>query len=291
MTIKYAYYPGCASQEITKESSETTRRVAEMLGIELLDMPSANCCGAGLIKDYDYELHLAMNARIFAKAELMGLDIMTICSTCLMVMSTANKDLLEDPEKLKSTNLLLKEAGLEYKGTVKIKHLLWVLLEDIGLDELKSQVVRPLKSLKTAPFYGCHSLRPSSALGYDDPESASSLERLLKALGAEAIDYKGKSRCCGFQVDLVSEDTATTMTAKRLVSAKDKGAECMVTPCPFCHINLDNYQGLAEKKAERKIDLPVFHLSQIVGLALGMKPRELGLSRHLVNFRDILGKD
>jgi len=142
-TLKYAYYPGCASQAITKEANSTTRKIAEILGIELHDMPKANCCGAGLLTDYDYDLYIALNARIFAQAEDMGMDIMTICSTCLMVMSTANRDLRNNPELLKKTNEILAAAGIRYNGTVKIKQLLWVLVEDYGLENLKKKVKTP----------------------------------------------------------------------------------------------------------------------------------------------------
>ncbi len=287
--LKYAYYPGCASQEITKEANESTVKVARLLGIELHEMPGANCCGAGLLTDYDRELYLALNARIFAQAEEMGMDIMTICSTCLMVMNRANTELINDPKLLASINRILGRAGLNYSGTIKIRQLLWVLVEDYGLKRLAKKVKTPLSWLKAAPFYGCHSLRPSRALGFDDPENPTSLEAVIKALGGQAVEYEGRTRCCGFQVDLVNQDTAMTLTAKRLVSAQNQGAVCMVTPCPFCHINLDNYQELAEKHSGRKIDLPVFHLPQIVGLALGLGAGDVGLSRHLVSPEHIIG--
>lgn len=288
-SLKYAYYPGCASQEITKESNETTRLVAKELGIELHDMPKANCCGAGLLTDYDYKLYLALNARIFAEAEAMGMDIMTICSTCLMVMSTANRDLKNDPKLLAEINGILAKAGLKYNGTIKIKQLLWVLAGDYGLENLRKKVKIPLNGLKLAPFYGCHSLRPSDALGFDDPQKPWSLDAVIKTLGAEAVDYEGKTKCCGFQVDLVAEDTATKMTGTRLLDGKTKGAVAFVTPCPFCHINLDNYQSKAGKKVQKKLSEPVFHLSQLVGLALGLSPKELGLSRHIVSPEAVLG--
>lgn len=286
--LKYAYYPGCASQEITKEANETTRLVARELGIELYDMPKANCCGAGLLTDYDYGLYIALNARIFAEAEEMGMDIVTICSTCLMVMSRANTDLKNDSALMAKTNEILGRAGLRYTGGVKVKQLLWVLADDYGLENLKKKVVKPLDRLKVAPFYGCHSLRPSDALGFDDPAKPWSLEAVIKALGAEPVEYKGKTKCCGFQVDLVNEETAETMTATRLLDGKNRGANCFVTPCPFCHINLDNYQSLAEKRVSKKISMPVFHLAQLVGLSLGFSAEQMGLSRHLVSPESIL---
>jgi len=286
-TLKYAYYPGCASQEITKEANNTTRLIASELDISLVDMPKANCCGAGLMYDYDYELAIALNARIFAEAEAMGLDILTICSTCLMVMRTANRDLKNDAKLLAKTNKTLEKAGLRYSGNVEVTQLLWVLAKDYGLENLKKKVVKPLNWLKVAPFYGCHTLRPSDALGVDDPENPHTLEDIIKALGADVVNYKDKTKCCGFQVDLVAEDMAVEMTGKRLLNAKDNGARCMVTPCPFCHINLDNYQGLAEKKAQQTIGLPVFHLPQLVGLALGLGDRQMGLERHLVSMQGV----
>jgi succinate dehydrogenase cytochrome b subunit len=287
-TLRYAYYPGCASQEITKEANESTRLVAGELGIELHDMPKANCCGAGLLTDYDYDLYIALNARIFAEAEEMGMDIMTICSTCLMVMATANRDLKNNTSLMAKTNEILGRVGLRYTGGVKVKQLLWVLAEDYGLENLKKKVVRPLDWLKVAPFYGCHSLRPSDALGFDDPAKPWSLEATIKALGAEPVEYRGKTKCCGFQVDLVSEETAVKMTATRLLDGKGRGADCFVTPCPFCHINLDNYQNLAEKAVSKKIAMPVFHLAQLVGLAIGKSAEEMGLSRHIVSPEGLL---
>ncbi len=131
-------------------------------------------------------------------------------------------------------------------------------------------------------------LRPSDALGFDDPKKPWSLEATIKALGGNVVDYEGKTKCCGFHVDLISEDNAVDMTARRLLDAKANGSDCLVTPCPFCHINLDNYQGLAEKKASQNILLPVFNLSQLVGLAMGMNPKELGLHRHLVPAEKIM---
>ena len=286
--LRYAYYPGCASQEITRESNETTRKVASILGIELHDMPGASCCGAGLVTDYDYELHLALNARIFAQAEEMGMDIMTICSTCLMVMRTANRDLKRDKKLLERINGVIGEAGLSYSGGVEVKQLLWVLAGEYGAARLKRAVKRPLRWLRAAPFYGCHSLRPSDALGFDDPRNPSSMEKVLDAVGVEVVEYGSRTKCCGFQVDLVREDVAVEMTARRLMDAKNRGADCMVTPCPFCHINLDSYQGLAEKNIGAKVGMPVFHLSQVVGLALGLGAEELGLARHLVSPEKVL---
>lgn len=281
--MRYGYYPGCASQVITKEYNTSTKRVCELLGIELLEMKDANCCGAGLMVDYNYELSLTLNARIFAIAERMGIDIMTICSTCLMVMSRANKDLKDRPELLEQVNKTLEKAGLHYSGHVRIKHLLWVFVGDYGLERLKKAVKRPLNGLMVAPYYGCHILRPSSVMGFDDPEKPTSLERVISALGATAVPNKDKTKCCGFQIILVTQETAVNMIGKRLKEVKETHADCIVTPCPLCHINMDSYQREVEKRWHQRFNMPVFHLSQLVGLALGMNVSDLELSRHLVS--------
>ena len=287
--FRFAYYPGCASQAITKEADTTTRVVAGLLDIELVDMPAANCCGAGLLKDYNLELHLALNARIFSQAERMGLDILTICSTCFMTMNRAIKRLSEDEALFERVNRILEDTtGYGYSGKVRVKHLLWVLRDDYGFERLRGKVKQPLSGLRVAPFYGCHILRPSEALGFEDPTEPTSLEEFIELVGARPVDYRGRTLCCGFQADLVNPDTAIAMTARRLEEAKLAEADCLVTPCPFCHINLDSYQEMAEKKVEKKFSLPVFHLAQLLGLSLGLSPERLGLDRHLISPEDIL---
>ncbi len=281
--MKYAYYPGCAAEAITKEADETTRKVAGILGIELHEMKNATCCGAGCLDEADSDLAHVINARIFAIAEGMGLDILTICSTCLQTMTRLNHDLKSDPKLLERTNEVLREVGMEYRGSVKVTHLLWVLVEDYGLENLRRHVKRPLNMLNVAPFYGCHILRPGELLGFDDPRSPRSLDMLIKTLGGKTVEYRGKTRCCGFHTLLVNERASLKAGGKRLQEAKDMGADCLVTPCPLCDISLDVYQGEAEKLFKRKTQLPVFNLSQLIALALGVDAAELGFKKHLVS--------
>lgn len=281
--MKYAYYPGCAAEAILKEADETTRIVADMLGIELLDMKNATCCGAGCLDEANKELSVTINARIFAIAEEMGVNILTSCSTCLQTMANINHDLKNDPDLLARTNEVLKEVGMHYSGKTEITHLLWVLDRDYGVEKLRKKVKRPLHMLKIAPFYGCHTLRPAEILGYEDPRAPKSLDMVMKALGANTVDFRGKTRCCGFHTLLVNERASLKAAGKRLQEAKDKGADCMVTPCPLCEISLDVYQGEAEKLFKRKTQMPVFYLSQIVALALGADVDSLGFKKHLVS--------
>ncbi|MDH3972818.1 MAG: CoB--CoM heterodisulfide reductase iron-sulfur subunit B family protein [Deltaproteobacteria bacterium] len=281
--MKYAYYPGCAAEAITKEADHTTRMVAQMLGIELVPMNNATCCGAGCLDEANRELSYVINARIFAIAEEMGLNILTICSTCLQTMAKINYDLKSDAELLERTNKVLREVGMEYKGGVEMTHLLWVLAKDYGPQKLRNHVKRPLNMLNIAAFYGCHTLRPGEILGFEDPRNPRSLDLVINALGGHTVEYRGKTRCCGFHTLLVNERASLKAGGKRLQEAKDKGADCMVTPCPLCDISLDVYQGEAEKLYKRKTGLPVFNLSQLVALALGADVGELKFKKHLVS--------
>lgn len=286
--MKYAYYPGCAAEAIMKEADETTRLVADMLGIELVDMSNATCCGAGCLDEANEELSYVINARIFAIAEGMGLNIVTICSTCLQTMTKINHELQSDPDLLERVNKVLRETGIEYKGNVQMTHLLWVLVEDYGLENLKKHVKRPLNMLNIAAFYGCHTLRPGEILGYEDPRNPKSLDLLIKALGGKTVEYRGKTRCCGFHTLLVNERASLKAGGKRLQEAKDKGADCMVTPCPLCDVSLDVYQGEAEKLYQKKTQLPVFNLSQLVALALGADTGKLSFRKHLVSPKKVV---
>ena len=281
--MKYAYYPGCAAEAIMKEADEATQLVAKALGIELVEMNNATCCGAGCLDEVNEDLAYVVNARIFAIAEKMGLDIMTICSTCLQTMAKINHDLKNDPALLERTNRILREVGDEYRGTVTITHLLWVLVKDYGLEKLKNHVKRPLSMLNVAPFYGCHTLRPGEILGFEDPRAPQSLDLLIKTLGGKPVEYRGKTRCCGFHTLLVNERASLKSTGKRVQEARDRGADCMVTPCTLCDISLDAYQGEAEKLFKRKTQLPVLNVAQMVALAIGVDVHKLSFKKHLVS--------
>jgi len=251
----------------------------------------ASCTGAGVLQEKNLLLGDTLNARTFAMAEGMDLPIMTICSTCQGVMSQANKRLKDDPDYLAKVNSYLAEEGLEYRGTTSIKHLLWILIEDVGLDTLESFIKRPLKGLRVAPFYGCYILRPSEDLDLDGhPERQNSLETVISALGAEVVDFEGKSRCCGFPILTTNEKNSVPMVAKHTSQVKDLGADAMVTPCPLCHLNLDGFQPSAMQQAERKIDMPIIHLPQLLGLAMGEDPSEMGFQRHIISTKSVLEK-
>jgi len=280
--VKLAYYPGCVAQESGKELDMATRWVAKALGIELVAFPSFSCCGSGFIDEANEVLNVALNARNLAIAEKAGLDLLTICSTCQGMLTLANLR-LGDPKIKARVEGALRPLGIEYRGTTKVKHLLQVLTEDIGLDAVRAKVTRPLDGLKVGAFYGCHLLRPADEMRWESAEEPHSFEDLLAVLGASPVYYRGRVMCCGFPIQFVKPETASKIAGAQIVDAKAHGAEAMATPCPLCHISLDAYQNQAAKAVGHALDMPVLHLPQVVGLALGASPEELGLQRHLVS--------
>ncbi|MBI4199335.1 MAG: CoB--CoM heterodisulfide reductase iron-sulfur subunit B family protein [Chloroflexi bacterium] len=286
--MKFAFYPGCVSRGGCPELYPAAVKVCQRLGIELEDLVGASCTGAGVLQEKNELLGDTLNARTFAMAEQKGLPIMTICSTCQGVMSQANKRLRGDATYLARVNDVLKEEGLSYKGTVTVKHLLWVLVEDIGVEALKGKFTRSLKELRVAPFYGCYIVRPSWALEFDQyPGRERALETLIEAVGARLVDFAGKTRCCGFPILTINERNSVAMVGKHTSEAKALGADAMVTPCPLCHLNLDGYQPKASSQRGVSIHMPILHLPQLVGLALGLSPKEMGLERHIVSTRAV----
>jgi succinate dehydrogenase / fumarate reductase cytochrome b subunit len=286
--MKYAYFTGCVAKGTCPELHHSTVELAKVLGIDLWEMTDATCCGAGVIRDENPELQIALNARTFAMAEGAGMDIVNICSTCQQNLGQDNRAMREDPALLARTNHVLAESGLHYSGKTQVKNLLWVLVGDYGLDRLKEKVVRPLTGLKVASYYGCQLLRPVEDTGYDDPDNPTSFDALVTALGATPVDYAGKTRCCGFHILTVNEDTSTKMAVKRLEEAADAEADIMVTPCPLCHTSLDAYQPRATRMQGSSVRMPVVHLSQLVGLAVGLDSGDLQLNKLMVSPRAAL---
>lgn len=280
--MRYAYYAGCVTQGSARELDQSTLTVARRLGIELEKMESASCCGAGDIDEVNLDLSRALNARTLAIAEQLGLNILTVCNTCTLTLRTVNQDLKSNPDLMAKANRSLSEIGLQYRGGVEVTHFLWVLVREFGIDQLKGYVSNPLTELKVAPFYGCQILRPSKRLGFENPRRPESLDKIIAALGAKPVDYEGKTKCCGFFIALAEEKTAMSVLGQPLSDATRTGADCMVTPCPLCHLALDAWQSRAEQWTGGKIRLPIFHLPQLIGLAIGLQPYELGLDRHVL---------
>jgi len=280
--MKFAYYPGCSAQSTCKELNASLRVVADKLGLELTEYASASCTGSREIRAVRPELFLALNARIIAMAERDNLPLMTVCNTCTLNFLDTKKRLDEDPEARDRVNEILKSEGLRYQGKCRITHFLWMLLDDIGPKKLKEMVVRSLKGMKLAAFYGCHIVRPPAHFHFFDSRNARSIEVINEILGCESIDYSGRTECCGFHTAADNEKVAIKLTGRHIKSAKDGGAQAIVTPCPLCHTVLDGFQKEMEREVKQKLNVPILHLPQLVGLALGLAPETLHLNRHMV---------
>jgi succinate dehydrogenase / fumarate reductase cytochrome b subunit len=288
--IKVAYWPGCVSRGFTPELHGSMALVAERLGIELVELDRANCCGAGVIAEHNQELADSLNARTFALAQQTGLSMMNICSTCQGAQSECQQRLDADSAYRDHINEVLGGQGLEYRKaddeSWTNKNFLWLLVEDYGLDELKSKIQRPLSGLRVGPFYGCYVIRPRHRLGYEEhPERDLYLEKVIEVLGGEVVEYDGARKCCGFPVITMNRETSLRQAGTHLGDALDAEADCLVTPCPLCHLNLDMQQPEAAKVVNRDLGLAVLHLPQLVGLALGFEPKELGMGKHIASTR------
>jgi succinate dehydrogenase / fumarate reductase cytochrome b subunit len=289
--MKVAFWPGCVSKGACPELYVSMQKIAPDLGLELAELYEAPCTGAGVLTEQNPDLAYSLNALTLAMAEREGATLMTICSTCQGVLSGARYKLAQDEALLQRVNGMLSETGFRYNGTTEVKHLLWMLVEDIGLETLRSKIKRKLGGLNVAPFYGCYILRPEEHLGLrEKPERSTYLEQIIELIGATPVEYHGKSKCCGFPMLTFNRETSLRMAGKHLVEAKSKGADVLVTPCPLCHLNLDGQQPDAQHIIKEKIETPIFHLPQLLGLAFGYEPEELRLNRHVVSAKLALEK-
>ena len=290
---RYAFFPGCTLESAAGELKIATLKTCERLGIELEEIEGWTCCGAAQIQDIDDFLGVAVNARNIALAEAAGFDrILTVCNTCTLMLRTAKKRLDEDAALRAKVNEALAESGLEYKGTCEITHYLWVLVDEreYGLDELRRHVTNPLENLSVANFYGCHILMPPDVMGFENPRNPRSMEMLAEVLGAHNVDFEQRLACCGFHSIYPAEREALLSNGTSCLTAKDAGADCLVTPCPLCHMAIDMWQADAQKQYAADITMPTLHLPQLVGLALGFSAKEMAVNRHMVNATKMLSQ-
>jgi succinate dehydrogenase / fumarate reductase cytochrome b subunit len=282
--MKVAYWPGCVSRGFTPELHGSMAKIAPLLDIELIELDRANCCGAGVIAEHNQELADTLNARTFALAQKTdGELMMNICSTCQGAQGECQERLDANTEYRDHINQNLAEEGLQYHRGLANKNFLWLLVEEMGLDNLRARVKRPLTDLRVGPFYGCYIVRPIDRLGIDEEHPRDRyLHWVIEALGGTVIDYAGVYKCCGFPIITMNKQASLKQAGRHLGDAKDASADCLVVPCPLCHLNLDMQQPLAAKVAGRELQMPVLHLPQLVGLALGLSPKELGMSKHVV---------
>jgi heterodisulfide reductase subunit B len=272
--LKYAFFLGCTVpyRELSYEIS--ARKVFTRLGVELVEMPDANCCGLP-VDPADHELMLALSARNLCLAEKMNLNIITLCTGCGTTLRKVNKMMKTDKMIREKVNGYLKEVGMEFKGTIEVKHLVQVLNEDVGFDKIKDTIQKPLTPLKVAEHGGCHLLRPMKIMGWDNPEDPKILKNLIELTGAKCLDYIDEPECCGYTVIAIDDNVALNLTREKLVHIREVGAEALITVCPSCHLMFDVNQSRIERIFNEKFSIPVLHYTQLLGLAMGMSPDEL----------------
>lgn len=285
---RYALYLGCTVPVRGLNYEIAARKVAERLGIELVDVQGFSCCGFPA-KPLDWQAGLLMAARNLALAEAQGLDVLTLCSACTGTLTEANHRLKEDAELRAWAGEQLAAIGRMYHGRVRVRHFARMLYEEVGVETLQEVVTVPLAGFGFAPHYGCHYLKPSHLYdGFDDPENPQSLDRLIEATGARVVRYEDEGQCCGGGILGFDEETALLVTKQKLDHVAAVGADALVLVCPFCAIMYEANQRRVESLYETKYNLPVLYYPQILGLAMGFSPEEMGFKLNRVKPRELI---
>jgi heterodisulfide reductase subunit B len=288
--MAYQLFLGCTVPTRARNYEMSARQVAEALGVAIEDRPDFACCGFPL-KSVDLYTAQLMAARNLAIAEAAGGEVCTLCSACGGVLTEVNHEIAHNEELRERINADLKKVNSSYAvtGGVKVRHFTRVLYEEVGSEKIKENVKKELTGLKVAPHYGCHYMKPSSVFDrFDDPEHPVSLDELIRATGAEPVAYPDKLRCCGGGLLAIDERVALSLGRAKLAQVKDAGAEAMVLMCPFCSVMYDDNQKKMEATFEAEIGLPVLYYPQLLGLALGLDPKDLGLNMNRVKTKPLL---
>lgn len=275
--MKYTYYPGCSVTATANLYQESIDAVAPALGVELEELDDWNCCGATAYMSVRELMSFAISARNLALAEKFHRDMVTPCSACYLVLNKTNHYFEDYPDMRKKIGQALEAGGLSYSGNIRVRHLLDVIVNDVGMDKISSLVTSNLGELRVAPYYGCQIVRPE--MGFDDPDEPESMDILIETLGAETVDYSMKTKCCGASLMGTEEKMALGLCRDLLMDAEKKGAHCIVTLCPLCQMNLDIYQPKVNTLFKTDFKIPVIYFTQLIGLAMGKSAEVLGMKR------------
>ena len=285
--LKYLLFLGCAIPYRLPSYEISTRKVLNKLGVELVEMPEFNCCGFPL-DPVNHDMMLTLAARNLCLAEQQNLNIMALCNGCFGILNHVNKELKEDKEVKETVNGYLKEIGMEFKGTVTVKHLIHVLAENVGFEKIKETVQNPLSQLRVVQHSGCHVVRPAKYIGFEDPENPTILKNLIQVTGAKCLDYMDEPECCGAPIVGVNDKIPLQLAREKLDHIRAVGAQAMITCCPYCHIMYDLNQPRIERIFNEKFGIPVLHYPQLLGLSMGISPEELALKDLRVNAAEIV---
>lgn len=284
----YALFLGCTIPARQPHYELSARKALTKLGIDLVDLDGMTCCAPPPLQSIDLETSLAIAAYNICLAEEADLDIVALCTGCFESLAMTNTLLKENMELNARINEILSKAGKEFKGKKEVKHYLQVLMKDLGLEHIKQNVVKPLNKLKVAAFSGCHLLRPSKLLKFDDAERPRIFDTLVEALGAKSIDYKNRLKCCGGLLRGYADDIALAIARDKILNAAKAGADCISTLCPFCFLTLDLGQTLIKATYKEEYNMPIIHYAELLSLSLGVEPKHLALEFHKVKIDKVL---
>lgn len=284
--MKFALFIGCTIPRRVQHYEVSARAVLETLGIELVDIHEFNCCGYPM-KNLDFETSVLFSARNLALAERQGLNVMTLCKCCFGSLRKTNHVLKEEGALRNKINTYLAQEGLEYKGTLEVTHLLSVLHKEIGAAALKEKVTRTFKDLKIATHYGCHALRPSDIMGFDDPTAPVLFDQLVEITGAKSIDWSLKLECCGAPLMGINDELSMDLAEKKLENGKDSGADFICVGCPWCQAQFDSVQEMMTSLRGTNHHLPSILYPQLLGLAMGIDGKRLGINMNRIDVTGI----
>ncbi len=286
--MRYAYFPGCSLEATGKPYDESVAAVAKVLGMELVELEDWNCCGATAYMSVNEVLSFSLSARNLCQAKKTGDALVTPCSACYTNLRKTEAYIAQFPELKKEVNEALAEANLHYDGGVVTKHFLQAVMEDIGVENIKSHIKHPLAGLKVAPYYGCQIVRPYAF--EESVDNPMMLDDLLSALGATPTYYPLKTRCCGGSLMGTREDVALRLCRNLLLCAQQGGAQCIAVTCPLCQLNLDAYQAKINKTYGTKFNLPILYFTQLMGLAFGLDSKDLAMNDCIVPAREVIAQ-
>jgi heterodisulfide reductase subunit B len=278
----FAYFPGCSLEKMAQSYHVSAVETGRALGVEFKELDDWNCCGATAYFHVDELLAHTLCARNLAMAEAEGLDLVAPCSGCYKNMHACNSHLRTDRDLADHINYALEEDNLKFSGTIAVRHLIEVFTQDVGFKEIKAKVTNPLKDLRVAPYYGCQILRPRKKPG-EDVEQPRFFEDLMASIGATPVDFRLKLRCCGAALIITNREAALSMVRNLLQNAQDSGADVIATACPLCQVNLECYQDQVNAQFDTKYSLPVFYFTQLMGLALGIPAKRLGIGTEFLH--------
>jgi len=278
--MKYAYYPGCSAESTAQDQHMSILEVAKALDIEMIEPKGWTCCGSTSAHHTNKLLSISLPAANLLKVKETGMDMIVACAACYNRMKVANHEINADnnvKEKVKES------LGKEYDGSVRVRHFIEVLLEDYGIEKLKSRFTHSLNDLKVASYYGCLLVRPQEVTNFDDPENPTSIERLVEAMGGVGLEWPSKVECCGGGFALSRPDIVVELSGGILRMAEASGAQCITVACPMCQVNLDMRQTDINKKHSTNYNIPIVYITQLIGLCLGIPPNKLGMKKCIVS--------